>query len=336
MIFVSVFDDRGGASLESIANTLLLCASWHAHMPGSGASMQLHVVRPQSSKELQLIESLGVEIIEQAKPHYLNTYSPTYNKLLGILDKKRVPTVLLDNDTFFHSTVLATDTQLSGEFVMANVADRQRVSYEIMAEVESEIGLKLIPEAWLPWEYIYDDARESQPPRSVKGLYFNSGVVYLPEKTNLQWIWQRHSKQICEYFAARYEKHKQRGAFGSDQLSLSTAIEEHGNFKTLPCEYNYRIYNFLNGDAETADQVKIVHNAGIRKAKRLLEEREQSFELRLLMETFYRDIVRQRIIDDSLGDKERRIAVVESVLVSLTNCLDACDLDQLDGWIKTT
>jgi hypothetical protein len=326
--FTTVLDDRGPLTTLKAFNVATLAATWarrvrfHSRVP-----LIVHVVRPRHDALLRWLESLDIEIVAEGKPHFLNEFSGTYNKLLAILAQKKTESrILVDNDVAFVGDVpgLLEDARRS---VMASVADKRRAPQSVIDAIRDHLALRLIDEAWQPWQDKYEVAVKGQPCPKVRGLYFNSGVVTSPQRSRLMWIWQRHSRLISRHFAEDHPGQSQRDAFGSDQLSLSTAIQEHGGFNHLPVRYNYRAFNFRLGELDGQD-IAIVHQVGMGRHHDSLPS-EQRLDPHRLVEHYYDQFILNEIRGDALGEKSRREAAALAVKSRLLDALSAGGLEDL-------
>ncbi len=328
LYFASVFDDRGPLTTVSALNLLLLTLSW-SECAGifNKHPLKVHVIRPGSTRIIRWMESLGAEIAEEDKPHFLNGFSATYNKLLGVLGKKKNDTaVLIDNDVVFNKNTADIASRAS-EHVMANLADYERAPADIINEVKDRLDLGLIEEKWHPVKYEYEDLNNNRAPRSLDNYYFNSGVVTFPPGSKLQWIWQRHSGIISKYFSGRYPGQLQRDGFGSDQLSLSTAIKEHGRFKPLDCRYNYRMHHFRLG-CRTDLEIAIIHNAMIKRSHKMLAD-TSPFSPESVIRHFFDSLVAGPVINDLLPQKKKRLEIIETVRDQMLGYIENSGINDL-------
>lgn len=320
--FVTLFDDRGPLYPLKAFNLLCLAATWAHHVrDGSGIPLRVHVVRPRSTRLLDFLEGTGASLVVHENPHYLCNYSGTYNKLLALLDQKKTEArILLDNDAVFVRDVPDL-IEPARRCIMADLADKERAPKEIVEIVREQLGLDTIHAAWEPWQYKYERLANGDPLREIECQYFNSGVVTSPLNSRLHWIWQRHATKISHHFKNRFPKQKQRGAFGSDQLPLSTAVLEHGRFEPLRPAFNYRVYQFLLGEC-TAEEIGIVHQVGLRRYEGDVFADGLSDPAGLIHH-YYSEFMEAPIRRDALDRKAERVAAVAHVRTGLASCIEA-------------
>lgn len=334
--FVTIFDDRYPLRPVKAFEVLCLVSSWACHVrPHSAVPLYVHVVRPTHTALLEAIQAAGALLVTHEKPHDLHVYSGTFNKLLALRDQEKTEArILLDNDVAFVRDVPDLLEQ-ARHHVMANVADKQRAPDEIVDEIRQTLGLDLIPHTWEPWQGKYQAAIDGKPAPTVRGLYFNSGVVASPMNSRLAELWQRHATMICGHFQQRFPRHMQKSAFGSDQLPLSTAIAEHGTFKLLPVEFNYRVFNFRQGEC-SADRIGIVHQVGLKQYEHTAFDGSGSYDAHSLVQHYYQGFMLDVIATDSLGRKQERQEAVSHARDSVSTALTRCGFrDLADFGIET-
>ncbi len=326
----SVYDGGGLQTFLGIGNVLLFAASWARHVAAGGSPLVIRTIHLRNERLARRLEALGARVEPVDRPHRLHPYSATYNKLLGLVDQGRgEPRLLLDNDMAFVSGIASLEAD-AREFAMADFADRQRVPPDIVAEIRLRLGLEMLQGPWRPLKESYDAMKEGRVPPVYHDMYFSSGAVISPANATLPRDWERDSARICEHFRDRYEKQKQRGAFGSDQLGLATAMRAQPRFKLLPAGYNYRMFGFQCGHLPIQD-IHIVHHVGIRRAFAALDP-GRHLSLSAIMSAYYDHFMLEPVRQDGLPQAEERAAMIREMrdrVLAVIRDLDIEDLRQV-------
>lgn len=324
--FATVLDGR--RNTVSIINTLLLAASWR-QLYGQRRDrfpLTILVLDGLHLPILSRLEALGASVVHQREAHRLDDFSGTYNKLLA-LDCQGTDEclALLDNDIVLLRDMEAIHRRLS-RVAMAGLADKQRVPDEIRTEIRTALSLRLPVGEWAPWKPRYDALEAGVAATQADGQYFNSGVVCFPPGGAAAKRWEQHADQLGRYFGDAHRNQRQRKAFGSDQLPLSTALAAEG-CELLPQAYNYRVFNFLSGDLQ-ASEIHLVHHVGIGRYQASLPAADRH-SLAALVRHYYEAFMLDTIRGDRLGRKQARAQAVTGVRDAVLAIIHEQGIDDL-------
>lgn len=250
-------DSRERSNQKHLYHILLLVCSWHANVVDKTRfPIEVITIGELSAPLIDCFSDLGVAHVESS-PHPHTLFCPYCNKLLGAKEPLKDDRILLvDNDVVVLREPAELDT-MSAECVAAAIAGRSKLTPEHWALIEQNLRLVPLKSSWLSLRDQFQAIVEKTPGKWVEPLYFNSGVILLPQASDFALLWETH----CERIAGFFSDHPLRAKcvyLGVDQAALATACGAYGHFQSLPHRFNFRPPCFWLGKARF-DEISITH-----------------------------------------------------------------------------
>ncbi|HEX2175750.1 MAG TPA: hypothetical protein VHG70_07545 [Nocardioidaceae bacterium] len=236
------------------AQLRLHVASWRAHVRSASGLTVTSVGQP-SRDVVEFLSAAGADLEVWPRPHDLASRSPTYNKHLAApeVDSERV--FLADNDTVYVADI-APLADVPVQTTAAALADNRRIAPEIWERLRAEANIKTLPLDWIPWKERVLARRQGRSPVWERYAYFNSGAILFPVGEDYWRLWEAETRRLSAYLEA--QGLDDREDVGSDQLSLTSAAAEHGDWQLLPAGFNVRPFHFQIPDV-ALDEVNHLH-----------------------------------------------------------------------------
>ncbi|MEO0989860.1 MAG: hypothetical protein AAFX00_02805 [Pseudomonadota bacterium] len=288
---------------------MLHVASWHKFARAT-SDMTVTVIGTPPEHVRRFVEKLGGRFEYRSERHPLQHRSVIYNKHLSAPAEGAQDRIYLsDNDTVYLSDTAALAAYES-HTVGVSPPDNRRVSPELWAELRSDLDLPVLEFEWVPQKEAGTAYVEGRAPITERYAYFNGGAILFPAGREFWDIWEGYTYKLSRYFESR-GMNDRRDA-GSDQLSLTAAVADYGDWKYMPQSFNVRPFQFWlpGGVGDRVDHIHMV-NTG-RAYKALPEDSNQSFSA--LMDKYWEIFFLENVHPDYRVEVQRIRGVVADLI----------------------